>query len=248
MKPLSVLIVDDELPLRQELRTFPWESYDAVWAGEAADGLEALRFCGEHRPDIVVTDITMPRMGGLELLREIKHTYPSTQVILLTCHRDFEYAREAVQFMALEYLVKVTFEENEMARALEKARALLEREQMIGDMEGRTGREDNCRAEIRMAKKWIKEHMPEQITLSVVAEQVGLSAHYFSQLFREETGESFHEYLTRTRMQKATHLLKTSNLKVYEVANLTGYPSYRYFSVMFRKWTGESPINYKKSK
>ncbi|ALS26269.1 two-component system response regulator [Paenibacillus sp. 32O-W] len=127
-QPLRVLVVDDELPLLQELRSYPWETFGAVLVGEAENGEEALALCRNRAPDVVVTDITMPLMDGLTLFREIKLRHPETQVILLTCHSDFAYAREALRLGALEYLVKVTLDEADMGRALDKARQALEKE------------------------------------------------------------------------------------------------------------------------
>ncbi len=73
---LSVLIVDDELPIRQELKMFKWEQWETVLIGEAENGEDALEFCREYIPDIVITDITMPRMDGIEFFFIIiKYSY-----------------------------------------------------------------------------------------------------------------------------------------------------------------------------
>ncbi|MBB6732948.1 response regulator [Cohnella zeiphila] len=118
---LKVLVVDDELPLREELRLFPWEAHRTEWVGEAENGEEAMRLCRSLQPDIVITDITMPVMGGIELFRRLKEEMPRTQVILLTCHTEFAYAQEAVRLGAIQYLVKVTMEERELGEALARA-------------------------------------------------------------------------------------------------------------------------------
>jgi len=102
------------------------------------------------------------------------------------------------------------------------------------------------RIEIRSAVQWIKDHMQEPISLPHIANQVGLSPHYVSKLFREETGSSVNQYITRLRMEKAVELLRHTNKKVYEIAEEVGIPSYRYFTVTFRNWTGVSPTDYKR--
>ncbi|SDC92940.1 two-component system, response regulator YesN [Paenibacillus sp. UNCCL117] len=509
---LNVIVVDDELPLRQELRSFPWAEWGAVLAGEAENGTEALQLCRDSVPDVVVTDITMPLMNGLELTEHIRREFPAVQVILLTCHSDFHYAREALKLGALEYLVKVTLEEEELERAIARAREAIEREwahrksaleqrrreqsKVIGrllkdklgeepamvaelvrcgllqqlparlvmlkvqsseedrvyveqelqtvleelettagpsfcwvpvsgaeyavffqgeqlpvpqlklrleaiirsltqalddnlpflahevDVYGviseslasgsefrrafgqiklwqeakfyeseapqsifvgkpvaltaldksqaaqlhsqlhRAAGEDSealslyiqtelvrdclkhryrpeelkqlvssfleeyakgepagghelqdvrdaatlsqlsaaavrfirrkhdargrLRKEVLEAKQYIAEHLADPITLHLLAEQVGLSPHYISKLFREEVGESVNEYMTRLRMERAVQLLQETNLKVYEVADRVGIPSYRYFTTMFRSRTGVSPTDYKR--
>ncbi|WP_426451453.1 response regulator transcription factor [Paenibacillus sp. S-38] len=126
---LTVLIVDDEEPLRQELRSFPWEAYGAELAGEAENGEEALELCSRIRPDVIVTDITMPLMDGLELVRRVREQGMPAQVILLTCHSEFGYAREALKLGALEYLVKVSLDEEDLGQALGRAREEIRREQ-----------------------------------------------------------------------------------------------------------------------
>ncbi|UUZ94822.1 response regulator [Paenibacillus sp. P25] len=74
--PLTVLIVDDEQPLREELRMVPWPNFGAELAGEAENGEEALRLCEVLQPDVVITDITMPVMDGLELAKRIREPVP----------------------------------------------------------------------------------------------------------------------------------------------------------------------------
>lgn len=134
-KPIGVLIVDDEYPIREELRAFPWETCDAVLIGEAENGEEALALCEKHSPDIVVTDITMPIMDGLTFIRELRKSHPVAQIILLTCHSDFGYAKEAIALGASDYILKVSLDEEELKRALRKAREKLLRDQ------GHLGRE-----------------------------------------------------------------------------------------------------------
>ncbi|MDI4646327.1 response regulator transcription factor [Cohnella hashimotonis] len=130
MRPIGVLIVDDEYPIREELRAFPWESCGATLIGEAENGEEALSLCEKHSPDIVVTDITMPIMDGLTFIRELRKSHPVTQIILLTCHSDFGYAREAIALGASDYILKVSLDEEELKRAIRKAGEKLQRERI----------------------------------------------------------------------------------------------------------------------
>lgn len=127
---LKVLVVDDEAPLREELRSFDWSVYGFKYVGEADNGLEALAFCRRHRPDIVITDITMPVMDGIKFMREMRQELPDTQIILLTCHSDFTYARESIGYGAIDYLLKVTLTPSELVRALDKARQALQKNGM----------------------------------------------------------------------------------------------------------------------
>ncbi|MBW7461275.1 AraC family transcriptional regulator, partial [Paenibacillus sepulcri] len=102
------------------------------------------------------------------------------------------------------------------------------------------------RKEVLLAMELMARDLAEPLTLTSVAAEVGLSSFYLSRLFKEETGEAFNDYLTRLRIDQAIRLLKTTTLKVYEVAERVGIPSYRYFSVVFRGITGVSPTEFKK--
>ncbi|MEK3883298.1 helix-turn-helix domain-containing protein [Paenibacillus sp. PL2-23] len=104
------------------------------------------------------------------------------------------------------------------------------------------------RGEVAKAKQIIEVQFAEPFTLQSIAEQVGhLSAAYLGKLFREELGESFNEYVSKVRVQKAIQLLKEGNTKVYEIAEAVGIPNYRYFTLVFRKYTGYAPSDYKKN-
>jgi two-component system response regulator YesN len=258
--PLRVLIIDDELPLRQELRSMPWAAFGAELVGEAENGEEALGLCESLKPELIISDITMPIMDGLELFRHVKKKYPLVQFVLLTCHSDFNYAQEALKLGALDYFIKLSFDEADLQAAVGKARKAIHREFDLREYEQERQRREQSqpqrldvaddqkvRKEVQLAKQIVETKLGEPITLTSVAEEVGLSSYYLSRVFREENGESFNDYVTRLRMEKAVQLLQTTTLKVYEVAKLVGFPSYRYFSQLFRSWTGVAPKDYKKS-
>jgi len=518
IKPLNVLVVDDELPIRQELREFPWDACGARWIGEAGNGEEALALCERQTPDVIVSDITMPIMDGLTFVKEVRRRHPGVQVILLTCHSDFRFAQEAIRIGALEYILKVSMDEDELKQAVDKAREAIERETDARRQEARKrearkakalesllrdardaaaaapdgasrwetleigdrfpyrcvrlrirppaddlcalddllaaltaferqqrerigwltlpgeeyayffpgeepedvtaerlrllfasiaaavgnggGRGPVCRAwiagvvrtreealaklgeqpdwkdwlfyerddepivlnglpkqplqeltephrkflrvavrqseadperllrffrtelpawcaherirpdalkrwlvrwwtewlterereggapqrhwhlpsfaaadsleeltanlasavravqgaggklrpEIREAKRHIKEHLHEALSLARVAEHVGLSPEYVSRLFKDETGESVNQYITRLRMEKAMEYLQHSTMRVYEIAEKVGIPNYRYFASTFRNWTGIAPTDFKRGR
>ena len=495
---LSVVFVDDEMPIREELRLFDWESCHAVLVGSAANGEEAFDLCSEFEPDLLIADITMPLMNGLDLMRAVKKRFPKTQVALLTCHQDFGYIHRALQEGAIDYILKMTMTDDDIRRVVEKARSCLLKDRMaesqqmdsrrmkisgwINDiLSGRKGGEDDgsrfplsfpfrfariclsvqykdwifvdreiqrclseqpvewipcttgeyvlffdggsreevadcvrrtlerlrravadrllylrsvvdmyalvsdsipdraafveawnslerwkknrfyetgtdiftgaaaspqalpanqsarmlaalsrkatseaetlrffhgdfcdwarrsrfdpeelknftlsllgktaqllnpgsderlpsrrvlgcdnmgqlldvadsfvsrlsgrdsgCSVQIRAARKLIEQNLKEPLTLQTVSRKVGLSANYFSRVFAEQTGDTFNEYVTRRRMEEALRLLRETDCKIYEVAERVGIPSYRYFSSLFKNWTGLTPREYRK--
>ena len=89
---IQALIVDDESLVRKGLRlTFPWSKYGVEIAGEAATGEKALEFIRSQRIQLLFTDITMPGMSGLELIKELNRHHPSIKSVILTCHQDFDF-------------------------------------------------------------------------------------------------------------------------------------------------------------
>jgi len=103
----KVFLVDDEIVVREGIRSnFPWEETDFVLAGEAPDGEIALSMLQDVKPDILITDIRMPFMDGLELCRQVSRTMPWVYIVILSGYDDFAYAREAISLGVKEYLLK----------------------------------------------------------------------------------------------------------------------------------------------
>ena len=103
---LKLFIVEDEEIIRRGLVcTIDWLRLGAKVVGDAADGLAALAAIREVKPDVVLTDIRMPRMDGIELAQELQHEHSAAKVIFLTSYADFEYAQEAVRLQAADYLL-----------------------------------------------------------------------------------------------------------------------------------------------
>ncbi|SEO89434.1 response regulator [Paenibacillus sp. OV219] len=104
---IRAFIVDDEKLARKGfISIVPWEQFQIQVAGEAANGKLALEFMQQHEVDLLFLDLTMPVMNGIELMKEVKRTFPSTRMVVLTCHQDFDYIQEALRLGALDYIVK----------------------------------------------------------------------------------------------------------------------------------------------
>lgn len=108
---LRVFIVEDEEMIRKGLvHTINWAGMGCLVVGSAADGRSGLSSILQKRPDVVITDIRMPEMDGLEMLERALAVY-SFRIILLTSYADFDYARRAISLRACDYLLKPLDEE-----------------------------------------------------------------------------------------------------------------------------------------
>ncbi len=106
MSKITVLIADDHAVLRGGLKALLDTQPDMKVIGEASDGHEAVEKCGEVRPDIVLMDITMPGLTGIEATREIKERYPSVKILVLTMHEDTDYLRQVISAGAEGFIPK----------------------------------------------------------------------------------------------------------------------------------------------
>ena len=103
----KVLIIDDEPIIRKGLKNIiNWKNFGCEVCGEAGDGLDGSELIQKHLPDIIITDIRMPEMDGLTMLRDMKRMVPNSKVIILTGHRDFDYVHEALKLGAFDFLLK----------------------------------------------------------------------------------------------------------------------------------------------
>lgn len=102
----QVVIVDDEKEIREGLASWSWGEFGCEVAGCCAHGLEALQFVEEHPVDMIMTDIRMPFMDGLDLMEALNRRFPFVQVVILSGYNDFDYAKRAIQQGAVDYLLK----------------------------------------------------------------------------------------------------------------------------------------------
>lgn len=118
----KVMLVDDELLVRLGIKSLiDWESHNFEFIGDAADGLKALELMEQEVPDILLTDIVMPNMNGLDLIKEVRRRYPDMLIIVLSSHNEFEYVRSAMKLGVEDYLLKTSMKPEEMTAILVEA-------------------------------------------------------------------------------------------------------------------------------
>jgi two-component system response regulator YesN len=118
----KVIVVEDDRIIRRGIcQSIPWEEHGFLVAGEAGDGEVALEIIKKEQPQVVVSDINMPFMNGLEMARHVKEVSPDTRLIFLTGYEDFKYAQEAIKLKAFDYLLKPVDSEELLKKAKEAA-------------------------------------------------------------------------------------------------------------------------------
>lgn len=250
----TILIVDDEQRTRQGLK----KTLDQWAVGNyeiltAEDGKAAWEIFRSREVHLLITDICMPEMNGLQLLKTLRTNEQKTVVLILSGYPDFEYVQEAIRLGVVNYLLKPTskkklIEAVEQALEIKAANERIEYIQKVADprilqMEENTP----LKLPIKKAIQYIHEHLNDSITLKRVADHVHLNATYFSALFKEQTGLNFSEYLTRKRLELAKSLLLTSSLTVDEISRKSGYQTPKYFIKVFKDYEGVTPSKYRKS-
>ena len=240
MKKLRVLLVDDEIMIREGFkRLFDWEAHNCEVVGEAADGMEALAKIDSLQPDIAIMDINIPIMNGLKVIQLSRLKHPDTACVIVSGYDDFSYCREALRLQITDYILKpVNYEE--FGTCIDNLKiALFQRQVSQQDL----FQEERA---IHGLTRYLQEHLAEEISLSVLAEQFHLSAQYISQLFKNEIGVGFLTYLTNIRMEQAKKLLLTTSLPIAQVSEQSGYGHYRVFTKVFKKSEGITPSQYRR--
>ncbi|KAA8755310.1 response regulator [Paenibacillus sp. UASWS1643] len=164
VEPLKVLIVDDEYLIRNLLRMrIDWEQQGMVIVGEASDAAEALDQVELLRPNIVFTDIYMPKMDGIELSRLLMERYPSLKIVVVTGHDEFEYARQSVKLGISDFILK-PIRASELLQVTAKLRAAIEQEV------GREYELMKLREEMKQSLPYLRERFVNQWLSHVVPE------------------------------------------------------------------------------
>ena len=240
MKKLRVLLVDDEIMIREGFkRLFDWGAHDCEVVGEAADGMEALAKIDALAPDIAVMDINIPIMNGLKVIQLARIKHPDMAFVIVSGYDDFSYCREALRLKITDYILKpVDYEE--FGTCIDNLKIALFRRQSTKEADEQEERP------INRLTRYLQEHLAEEISLSVLADEFHLSAQYISQLFKSEIGVNFLAYLTNIRMEKAKQLLLSTSLSIGEVSEQSGYGDYRVFTKVFKKSEGITPSQYRR--
>lgn len=259
---LKLLIADDERIIRETISNLiDWKSLGVELIGLCSNGLEAYDMIIDESPDIVLTDIKMPGMNGLELIKNIAEINPDTHFIILSGYGEFEYAKEAMKFGIRHYILKPCNEkqisESIAAVSQECLKQRLSRGTAHSYAQKKQEQEPSCPpvpANLMPNKNtlseqimtYVEQHLSDpNITLKALAENhLFMNVDYVSKRFLKETGRKFSDYLAETRIRSAKKYL-AEGYRVQDVADKVGCGNNpHYFSQLFKKKTGATPSAY----
>lgn len=270
-----ILIADDEVIERKVLyKTLTKNLGDQCEIYQAENGREALHVYAEKKIQIMILDIEMPGINGIEAAERIRQHDKDCCIIFLTAYDEFAYAKKAIHVRALDYLLK-PYEEKELLQIMDEAMRLTEEsikrkasagtaevaarnmepdqeptvdEKEVHRIEDMAELENSSMRQMKVKKKiadYIEEHYMYELSMQDVARIMNYSEAYFCKLFKQCFDQNFTSYLTEYRMEQAKRLLQEPTVNIKEVGKAVGYTDANYFAKVFKRATGHSPTEYR---
>lgn len=249
----KVVIVDDEPIIAEGLtKGIEWSKWNCKVVGTAENGEEGIELIRSIKPNILISDISMPKMDGLKMIAALKSEFPQMQISILTGFREFDYAKKAIELGVTRFLLKPSkFAELEeaitaMTEKLPDESEAAMTEEIPAENEPLDEESNSANSFIvNNALEYMKAHYSEKLRLVDVADEVYVSQWHLSKLLNRVTGQNFSELLNQIRMEKATELLKDPQLRISDIAEQVGFVDLAHFSRVFKKVEGISANEYR---
>lgn len=214
--------------------------------GKAQTGIQALELIEKLSPDLLITDIRMPVMDGIELLTKVRERFPLIKFIITSGFSDFTYAKSAIQLQVSEYLLK-PIDPDELKEALSNLKNKFQLEQSTYEDIFNTTTTHKSSAQIaEILKEYIVHNYMVDINLNLIANNMNYSSSYLTKIFFQHYNTTPSKYMIALRMQKAQQLLlHYPEMSIRQVGEQIGYHDQGYFSRIFKKQVGVSPFDYR---
>jgi len=250
----KMLIIEDEVMIRKGLVCLTdWKAQGITEIRDASNGAEGVALIKEFCPDIVITDICMPMMSGLEVIEQTMAVYKYIPIII-SGYSDFEYAQKAIEFGVTAFLLK-PIDIDKLYEAIQKAKIELRKQSLLEDYETSCkdfintsvsvfNKEKNYGPIVTQMLEFIYGHYSEKITLGIIAAHLHYSDNFILRKFKEEVQVNFSEYLSRYRISKSMELMRTTDTRLSDIAIMCGFSEYKYFKIVFTRYVGCTPKNF----
>lgn len=241
-----IVLCEDEPLLLQSLRNKVEKAGEGyVVSGLAANGEEALALLAEISADVLITDIRMPIMDGMALLRRVHDEGLGVHCILLSGYSDFEYARTAMRLGAVDYLLKPVGEDA-LRQVLSSLRIRLDAQKSAYRAATLAPGARQVEETLSLMREFIRRHALQSINFQQLAATLNYSPAHLTRLFTRCYGESPQHYQSQLRINEAKHLLRRHRERsVRQIALSLGYEDPGYFARVFKQATGKSPQQFR---
>jgi two-component system, response regulator YesN len=241
------IIVEDEALIRRNLsKKINQLNVGFTITGEVMDGESAIKLIEEDIPSLVITDIQMPIMNGIELIKYLYFAYPEIKIIIISGYDEFEYARQAIKYDVKEYLIK-PFSDKDMISSLMKVKMTLDSD--MTEITNLLDQHISSEEIIELIELYIKNNYKNNLTIADIASNLHFSSDYLSRVYKKSTGCSPLKYLINLRVNEAKKiLLSNTEMSIKAVGEYVGYDDQYYFSRIFKKIAGLYPSEYRSQK
>jgi two-component system response regulator YesN len=244
---MNLLIVDDEPMILQGLQTMVREAHTPFNKIQGAlNGVEALQMMTYFKPDLIITDIQMPGMNGLDFIREAR--LQCANIIILTGYDKFEYAHQAIRYQVTDYLLK-PINEYELLKRISSISVGIMDKQQIMPAEDKEPESMVISGDLNPLLKrffdFLEDNYLKDLSLEQVASHMDMHPNYLSSLIKRESGDNFSHHLQRYRVDKAKQLIVHTTLTMDQIANIVCFNSSRHFFKVFKLFTNLTPGQYR---
>ena len=246
---INILLADDEAVERRYFRNLFHRRPGYQVVGEAQNGVENMELAEKTQPDVIIMDIYMPLMNGLESAHRIKERFPGIIIILNTAYADFEFAKRALDYRLDAYLLKPASEEQIIETIQSCIAHFANREPVSASqfnvrysIQNSPEKSENI---VDILMKYIDENCHRNITLNELAELAHFTPSYVSKQFHRETGQTIKSYINQKKIENAKYLLANTRRTIQEIAQDSGFNNISHFNRTFRQITDMTPLQYR---
>ena len=232
----SVILIDDEpWALKDMEMTFPWEENGFYIAGRYQSGREALAALLRTSPSVVCTDLRLMDISGIEILSKARAAGIGSIFIVISGYSEFELARQAMHYGAIEYCLKPL--NSEYCES-----AVLRVRELLGDPVSAP----QITGKLAEITDYITTNLDKKLTLKSVSERFFISPNTLCRMFRLSMNMTFVQYVESKRLGSACRLLANTLMPVSEIAEIVGFSDSFYFSNLFKRRLKETPTQYRR--